>query len=158
MLKKLCRLVLALALILLAAPLAAPAQGPPPPPAKWWLMPRVVRELGITAQEQSRLDELFLQMRTRRIQLRSQKDQARLMIDSYLERQPLDQEALEKEFQKLARAQADISLAQSRFLLEVRKLLGPDRFRRLRALFDRYRQQRGFGPGQGRRPRPYGGR
>ncbi len=157
MLNKTSRITLGLVVMLLAAPLAAPAQGPPPP-GKWWLLPGVVRELGLTPGEQDRLDELHLQMRSKRIQLRSQKDQARLRIDSYLERQALDQDALEKQFQRLAQAQAEISLAQSRFLLEVRKLLGSERFRRLRALFDRYRRQRGLGREKRRGPAPRGGR
>lgn len=157
MLKKMTYAVLALALALWAAPLSAQAQGPPPP-GKWWLMPRVAKELGLSPREQARLDELHLDMRSKRIQLRSQKEQARLRIDTYLDRQTLDQEALEKEFQKLAQAQAETSLAQSRFLLEVRRLLGPERFRRLRALFDRYQQQRSFRRGERRRPAPYGGR
>ena len=157
MLKKIPYAALTLSLLLWAAPLAAQAQGPPPP-GKWWLMPRVVNELGLGPREQERLDELHLKMRSRLIQLRSQRDQARLRIDDYLERQVLDQKALEKQFQNLAQAQAETSLARSRFLLEVRRLLGADRFRRLRALFDRYQQQRSFRRGERRRPAPRGGR
>ncbi len=122
----------------------------PPAFGRWWRAPKVAQQLGITAEESRRLDEMNLQMSQERIQKRSELQQARLVVDSLFDREPLDQNAIQAQFQRLAKAQSDMAMVQSRFLLEVRKLLGRDRWQQLRQVFQQFR---GRSQGKPRQPR-----
>ncbi len=128
-----------------AAAQEAPALG------KWWRAPRVAQELGLTPSETRRLDRLYLEMSQERIRLRSQIQQARLVVDNLFDQQPLDQAAIDQQFQRIAEAQSELAMTQSRFLLEVRKILGRERFQDLRQIFQRFRRR--FPAERRRRPR-----
>ena len=152
-------LAIAAALLLWAAPAAQAQAGPAGPAGKWWRLPRVAEELQLNESEKIRLDDLQLEFRRKRIQLKSRREQTRLLIDSYFDRPVLDEAAIKSQFAKLSQAQAEISLAQSNFLLGIRKLLGLERFARLRRLFNEFRrneQSRDRPPG--RRPPHFRGR
>ena len=142
-----------IASVLLALALLAPAvtaqAAEPPALGKWWRAPRVAQQLGLTPQEIRRLDQLNLQMSQERIQKRSEMQQARLMVDNLFDQEPLDQAALQAQFKRMSQAQAELSMVQSRFLLEVRKLLGRGRWQQLRQLFQSFRDRRQFRPRQG---------
>jgi hypothetical protein len=124
----------------------------PPALGKWWRAPRVAQELAITPAESRRLDQLNLDMRKERIQKRSEIQQARLILDDLLDQEPLNQSAIDSQLQRLTKAQSDMAMVQSRFLLEVRKLLGRDRWQQLRQLFQNFRQRRPRQPRQPRQP------
>lgn len=109
---------------------------------KWWRAPKVAQALQITSEESRRLDEMSLKMGQERIQKRSELQQARLLLDSLFDQEPLDQAAVQKQFERLAKAQSELAMVQSRFLLEVRKLLGRDRWQQLRQEFRKFRQHR----------------
>jgi|GEM_PF-4414155 len=126
--------VLAVTLLIISPDCRAQDQ-PPGPLGKWWQTARVAEELKLTQEEQRALDDHFLELSRTRIALRSQIQEARLLIDSYFDREGLDQEAISDQFQKISQAQAGLAMAQSQFLLEVRKLLGRARWQRLRVLF-----------------------
>ncbi len=139
--------VMAVLLLIALAPMAWAAD--PPALGKWWRAPRVAQELAITPEESKRLDKLNLQMSQERIQKRSELQQARLLVDNLFDQEPLDQSAIDAQFQRLAKAQSEMAMVQSRFLLEVRKLLGRERWQQLRQLFQSLRQRR-----QGQRRQP----
>lgn len=122
--------------------LAATAQAADPPAlGKWWRAPRVAQQLGITPQESRRLDQLNLQMSQERIQKRSELQQARLMVDNLFDQEPMDQAAIQAQFKRMSQVQAEVGMVQSRFLLEVRKLLGRERWQQLRQLFQSFRDR-----------------
>jgi Spy/CpxP family protein refolding chaperone len=131
-------LLIAAALLLWAAPAAQ--AGPAGPAGKWWRLPRVADDLQLTESEKLKLDDLQLEFRRKRIQLKSRREQTQLVIDSYFDRPVLDEAAIRAQFAKMAQTQAEISLAQSNFLLGIRKLLGLERFGRLRRLFNEFRR------------------
>ncbi|MGD8564229.1 MAG: periplasmic heavy metal sensor [Desulfarculaceae bacterium] len=129
-----------LALLLICVPHLAGAKGGSlPPPGKWWHVPQMSQELGLTPQDKIKLDDLFVQMQQQRIHHKSTIRQAQVFIDTQFERDNLDEAALEAHFKKLAEARAQIALIQSRFLLDVRKVLGRERFQKLRHLFRQFK-------------------
>ena len=132
--------LMAMLLLIALAPMAGAAD--PPALGKWWRAPRVAQQLALTPDETRRLDQLNLKMSQERIQKRGELQQARLMVDNLFDQEPLDQAAIQAQFQRLAKAQSEMAMVQSRFLLEVRKLLGRDRWQQLRQLFQSFRQRR----------------
>jgi Spy/CpxP family protein refolding chaperone len=103
--------------------------------AKWWNAPRVQKELRLSRGEKRRLEQMNLDMRRRLIKLRSTIQDRRIMLDNLLSRDSVNEKKVRKLNQEISRAQAEISRVRSRFVVEVRKLLGPKRFQKLRGIF-----------------------
>ena len=55
-----------------------------------------------------------------------------------MEAEPLDEKAVNRQFARLEKARSQLASERSRFLVEVRKILGHNRFQRLKQI---YRQQ-----------------
>jgi Spy/CpxP family protein refolding chaperone len=47
----------------------------------------------------------------------------------------LDESAINRQLKKLEKARSNLNEARSRFVLQVRKILGPDRFQRLQQIY-----------------------
>lgn len=107
--------------------------------AKWWRTPQIASQLHLSGNEIQRLDRLHLQMQQRITNQRNEINQAKLMIDNLMNRKPLNEKALQKQYARLGKAQTAIANEKSQFLVEVRKLLGRDRFQQLRQIFNRSR-------------------
>jgi len=135
-----------LVLAWLFAPILSAAEresfGSAVPPGKWWQMPRLAEELELREEEKGKLDDLFLDYRRKVIDLKSVMEKGWLELDNLLEKEQLDEAAAMEEFKKLRAARSDLATEGFRFLVEVRKILGPYRYQRLKALFQEIRKER----------------
>jgi len=122
------------------------------PHGKWWRMPEVAKKLELTSEEQQKFDDLFVQSRRRMIDLKSNVEKEKLEMEMILDQQDFDESACMDRFKKFQDARTKLANERFRFLIEVRKLLGLDRYRQLKTEFrDRRvnrmkRQQEGKGP------------
>lgn len=105
------------------------------PQGKWWKMPKVVESLNLTETEQKKLDELFFNFRSSKIDLRSKMMKEKLKIEPILENSTLNRGDCMAQFKKILAAQNEMSRHKFNFLLDVRELLGADRFQRLKSSF-----------------------
>ena len=124
-----------LLIVILCAP-AAFAQSEPS--GKWWRDPGIKAELDLTDGEVKRLDRLFKNSRRRLIDLKNKVEKAQFEYQNLMEADPLDEAAVNRQFAKLEKARGQLAAERSRFLVEVRKILGHSRFQRLKQI---YRQQ-----------------
>ncbi len=106
---------------------------------KWWNSPHMVSELKLTPAEKERLDQLFLEFQRSRIEYRSQIKKARLEIEAAFEKEPLDEARAKNAFQQVEEAKLANRKALHAFMLEVRRLLGYQRYLRLKALYKEYK-------------------
>lgn len=111
------------------------------PRGKWWKMPRLAEELNLTDEEKNQLDDLFLDYRRRLIDLKSPMERGWLELDNILEKEDLDEAAAMEEFEKVKVARSNLATERFRFLLDVRRILGSDRYQRLKALFREIRKE-----------------
>ena len=125
--------------ILIALPTTSLAKDMPS--GKWWRIPRVAEQLSLSDGEKEQLDELFLESRRKFIDLKAGLERERLELENLLEKEALDEEALMEQFQRLESARAKLAGEHFRFLLEVRKLIGFERFQRLKMLYDLLRKE-----------------
>ncbi len=116
------------------------------PENKWWQNPRVVKGLKLTEQDQSKLNDLFVNSQRQMFDLKTNVQKEKFEIEQLLELKKVDQAACMARFKKLTAAQNALRTQRFQFLLEVRKLLGLDRYQKLKTQFQqrRMRQRQQF--------------
>ena len=126
-------------MILISLAMASVALGQGEPTGKWWRDPGIVRELNLSNQDVDRLENLFSGSRRRLIDLTKDVEKAQFEYQQAVEADPLDEKAVNSRFQNLEGARSRLAAEQSRFSVEVRKILGYDRFQRLKQIYSRQR-------------------
>lgn len=121
-----------LILVLALAPLAT---GQTMPGGKWWKDPGIVKQLKLSSGEVKRLDKLFVKSRRRLIELKNRVEKERFEYQTLMESQNLDESAVNRQLQKLEKARTEMNAETNRFVVEVRKILGPDRFQKLKRIY-----------------------
>jgi Spy/CpxP family protein refolding chaperone len=132
---------LMLAALLLGGAGPAAAEGGLDGMRKWWNSPGMVSQLKLTPAEKNSLDKLFLQFQRSRIEEKSKIAQARLDIEAAFEKEPLDEAGAKQAFHKVEEAKLARSRAVHVFMLEVRRLLGAQRYQKLKEFYKRHQSQ-----------------
>ncbi len=141
-----------LVVIWVFAPLASIAQEIPP--GKWWLIPRLSNQLELNNEEKRDLDDLFVNSRRKLIDLKGTLERERFELENLLEKETLNEMAVMEQFEKLEKARSDLGGERFRFLLQARKILGFERYQRLKSLFREFRESRRGGARQFNKNRP----
>ena len=131
-------LIRALVLLLLVAPAAA-ALADSLPKGIWWRDPAIARQLRRTPGEVQQLDRLYDESRRRMIDLKGTVEQAQRSYQQLMERRNLDEPAVRRQGQQLEQSRSRLANERSHFMLEVRKILGHERFQELKSIYERSR-------------------
>ena len=115
------------------------------PPGKWWHVPQVSESLKLTAEEKTRLDTLFLEKQKAMISIKGEMATQRLDLETIMEQAEFDEAAALEKFEVIQGIGQNMWKKRIQFLIEVRKLLGKDRFVQLKSTFHRF-----HGPGKGK--------
>lgn len=125
------------------------AQGPPPPqhpngppgehgfhggpPGRWWMDPDLVQKLGLSADQQKRIDALFQQNRLKLIDLSAEVQKQEAILEPLLEADRPDEAQVLAQIDRVAQARADLEKANARMLLGFRGVLTVDQWKKLEA-------------------------
>ena len=123
------------------------------PRGKWWRMPEVASELKISSDEQAKLDDLHYKHRNQMVDHESVLKKAQIALEWFVEKEKLDESACKDQFQKVLEARNALSTERYSFLIEVRKLLGYERFLQLKPKFYELRKEKSRKDGDRRKPR-----
>jgi Spy/CpxP family protein refolding chaperone len=123
------------------APTIVSAQEAPFGPGRWWRLPQVSQRLDLTEEHRRRLDDLFFQNRRKLIDLRSRLERDRLDLETLMDREPIDEGGVMAQVKRLQATRSELAIEKFRYFLEVRKILGVERFRRLEALYGAFRER-----------------
>lgn len=128
------------------------------PGGKWWRSPRLSEQLNLSDEQKTQLDELYLNNRRNLIELKSALERERLELENLLDTETLNEPATLNQFEKLEKARANLATERFRYLLQVRKTIGYDRFKSLHEHFREFRRQgkRRSPHSEEDRGRPYG--
>jgi len=121
-----------LIVVLALAPLA---MGQTMPSGKWWKDPEFIKALRLTSGDDKKLDKLFVKYRRRMIDLTNQVEKEQFEYQYLMEAPNLDEAAVNRQLQKLEEARTELYAEKNRFVVEVRKILGRDRFQKLVQLY-----------------------
>ena len=115
------------------------------PPGRWWHMPGIASKIGLSDAETSQLDSMFVKNRLQLIDLKSAVEKEQFKLQNLFDAASFDEKKAEDQFAKVQAARSMLGAARFSFLLEVRKLLGKDRFQQLEGLMEEFRKN---GPGK----------
>ncbi len=115
------------------------------PPGKWWSDPRFVQMLGLTSDQQKRMDDIFNQNRLKLIDLSAALQKEEAILEPLLAADRPDQPKILLQIDRVAQARAELEKANARMLLGLRGVLTPEQWKRLQA----------DAPGGGHRPPPH---
>lgn len=111
------------------------------PIGKWWKMPHVADKLALSQEEKEKLDSIYLQHRHQMIDFRSQVDKERLELEYLLDSKAFNASACMDRFKKFEKARNNLTTERFKFLIQVRELLGLQRFQQLKVEVRQYRMK-----------------
>ncbi len=121
------------------------------PAGKWWHMPGVAKKLELTDEHVKQLDSVFVQNRMKLIDLKSVLEKERFELQNFLDKDRLDEKAVLDQFARVQAARSKLDAERFYFLVEVRKILGLERFQHLEMLVKDFREDLTKRQGQGQR-------
>ena len=110
------------------------------PPGKWWSDPRFVQILGLTPDQQKRMDDIFNQNRLKLIDLSAALQKEEALLEPLLAADRPDEPKILLQIDRVAQARAELEKGNARMLLGLRSVLTPEQWKRLQT--DRPREQR----------------
>jgi len=96
----------------------------------WWKNPAAVQYLGLTADQQKKMDDVFQQSRSILMNLNYTLEREEKRLEG-LVAEPLDEGAITAQIDRAAQARAELEKANGRMLLGIRKQLTPEQWGKL---------------------------
>lgn len=118
------------------------------PAGRWWHMPAVTKKLALTDDQVKQLDEQFVQNHLKLIELKSALEKERFELQNILDRDNLDEKAAFDQFSRVENSRSKLNTERFSFLLNVRKIIGLERFQHLEMIVNEFREGGNKKPGQ----------
>ncbi len=103
------------------------------PPGTWWKNPEIVTSLALTADQQKKLDDTFMQSRISLIHLHASLEEEQLKLEPLLNANPPDQAKSLAQISKIADLRADLEKTNAKMLLSLRGVLTADQWTKMQA-------------------------
>ena len=110
--------------------------------SRWWNIPQYMEALKLTDAEIQQLNQVFESSSLEMIRLKGQVEAARLNLQFMLEKEDLDEPAMEAQYNLLEKARADLGRERFAFFIQVRKIVGAQRFGQLMEIYKERRNKR----------------
>ena len=101
---------------------------------KWWHNKTMAQELELNENERKMLEEKYTESRRKMIDLKSEVEKERLELEIVMGKQDASRDQITERFDRLEKARAKLSKSRFGLLLEVREVIGADRFQELKAM------------------------
>jgi len=105
------------------------------PPGRWWHLPYFADQLSITDKEKDELDKLFDYNRNRLAELKAQMDEERAELLKAVDQEHLNEISAITKLTKLESTRTLLAATRFSYSLGVRKLLGYERYQRMKTLY-----------------------
>jgi Spy/CpxP family protein refolding chaperone len=122
--------------------MTAQVQAKDMPMGKWWQRPKMAAALNLTSDDKHALDNLYAQNHNILSALTSSLKKEHLKLEVILEGNPVDQTALHDQFIQVEAVKQNLDNAHLQYMLGVRNILGPDRFKQLSEMSQDMRSKR----------------
>jgi Spy/CpxP family protein refolding chaperone len=134
-----------LAVLLLVAPVLSLAQPLPPgrgrgadwkalhgPPGRWWNNPQIVQQVGVTTEQQKKLDDIYQQYRLKLIDSNAALDREEATLEPLVNADPPDDAKVIAQLDHVAQARAELEKVNARMLWSLRRVLTSEQWKKLR--------------------------
>jgi Spy/CpxP family protein refolding chaperone len=99
---------------------------------RWWNNPAVAGRLGLTEDQQKKMDDIFQQSRLKLIDLTAAVDKEEVRLEPLVEADQPDPAKIRSQIDHIAQARSDLEKANANMLLGIRMVLTPDQWKDLR--------------------------
>jgi Spy/CpxP family protein refolding chaperone len=99
--------------------------------SRWWRAPQMVEKLGLTPEQQKKMDDVFQQNRARLIDLTASLDKEEAALDPLVSAEQPDADKIRAQIGRVAAARAELEKTNADMLLGLRLLLTLEQWRRL---------------------------
>lgn len=100
-------------------------------PDRWWKSSSTAQSLGLTADQQKKMDDTFQQYRLKLIDLNATLEKEEVILEPLVAAQSLDDAKITAQIDRIAQARAELEKANGRMLLGIRKQLTPEQWSRV---------------------------
>jgi Spy/CpxP family protein refolding chaperone len=128
--------VIVIGLILLTASAVGAHVG------RWWNTPEVAEALKLSESEIHQLNQAYDGYSLRMIEIKSRVEAEQFKLQTVLEKEDLDDAAINAQYNRLEEARALLSKERFGFFVEARKIIGPQRFHQLMEIYKERRANR----------------
>jgi len=108
------------------------------PPGRWWHIPYFAEPLNITDQQKEELDKLFDHNRSRLVELKKQVEDQKNELLNTIDQEHLNENSAMAQMKTLESTRTLLAATHFSYSLELRKLLGHDRFQKLKSLYRKW--------------------
>lgn len=98
---------------------------------RFWRNTSTAQSLGLTTEQQQKMDDIFQQHRLRLIDLNAALEKEEVTLEPLVADDTLDDAKITAQIDRVAQARAELEKANGRMLLGIRKVLTPEQWRRL---------------------------
>ncbi len=124
------------------------------PHGRWWDNPETAQKLGLSADQQKKMDDIFLQSRLKLIDEHASVEKEEAILEPLLSADQPDESRILAQIDKVAQSRAELEKANARMLLGLRGVLTTAQWKTLQTLGperrDRFERREQDGP-RGRR-------
>jgi Spy/CpxP family protein refolding chaperone len=104
------------------------------PHGRWWDDPKVAQQIGLTSDQQKKMDDIMQQHRLKLIDLNATLQKQETIMHPLMEADQPDEGKILAQIDAIAQARAELEKANARMLLGIRQVLAPDQWKKLQAL------------------------
>jgi Spy/CpxP family protein refolding chaperone len=97
----------------------------------WWKDSALAQKIGLSADQQKRIDDLFLQNRIQLIHLHATLEEEQVKLDPLLTANPVDQARAGTQIDRIADTRASLEKVNAKMLLSIRGVLTADQWTKL---------------------------
>ena len=116
------------------------------PFGRWWDNPDMVQKLGLSTDQQKKMDDIFQQSRLKLIDQHAAVEKEEAILEPLISADQPNEGQVLAQIDKVAQARAELEKANARMLLGLRRVLTPQQWATLRTVAPEMRGRRG-GPG-----------
>jgi TonB family protein len=99
---------------------------------RWWSRPEMAQRLGLTADQQKKMEDIFQQARLKLIDLYAVEQKEEAVMEPLVAAQQPDEAKIVAQIDKVAQARAELEKANGRMLVGIRKVLTAEQWEKLR--------------------------
>lgn len=112
------------------------------PDGKWWKRPRVAEAIGLSPNQSQEIETIFVRSRGRLIDLKADLEKKQAELQDTIEDQSADREEVAERIEKLEDARAELQKARALMLLDMKRVLRPEQWDRLKRMQEEARRIR----------------
>lgn len=117
------------------------------PLSKWWTNRRVIQQLRLSPEQQTRIESLWEQNRRTLIDQKAELEKRQLDLTELLGKDVIDETAAVKAFDRVQEARVGVERSTFIMRIQIKNLLSAEQQQKLEAIAEILRQQRAKGSG-----------